>query len=140
MPETSEHRFASQADRAEEKFEALLNYISEFSEKPVYYAFESPPGIARQSGRFALHSMPIQNGRAILNELSLDKHGFELVRHDTSVSDFYDRNEVQRIYYPEVERLLKAATGASRVVIFDHQVRCLPMAQRGKEAPESMAK
>ncbi len=140
MPETSEHSFATGDDRAEERVEAFLNYISEFSEKPVYYAFEPPPGVARQTGKFALHSMPIHNGRTILSELSLDEHGFELVRQETSVIDFYDREEVQRTYYPEIERLLKAATGASRVVIFDHQVRCLPMAQRGEKGAREYAK
>ena len=140
MPETNEHRFASQAYRAEKTVEASLNYISEFSEKPVYYAFDPPAGIARQTGKFAPHSLPIQNGRTILDELSLDKHGFELIRHETSVIDFYDRDEVQRVYYPEVERLLKAVTAASRVVIFDHQVRCLPMAQRGERGAREYGK
>src|SRR5262249_55474561 len=84
--------------------------------------------------------VPIQNGRALGDELFLDKYGFELVKHETSVSDFYDRDEVQRVYYPEIERLLKDATGASRVVIFDHQVRCLPMAQRGEKGAREYGK
>jgi hypothetical protein len=73
MPETREHRFAGKDDRAEERIETLLNYISEFSEKPVYHAFEPLPGIAPQSGEFASYSTPIRNGRAILDELSVDK-------------------------------------------------------------------
>jgi hypothetical protein len=41
---------------------------------------------------------------------------------------------VRTIYYPEVEQLVKAATGASRVVIFDHTVRIEDAAQRGERA------
>jgi len=120
--------------------DASLNYIAETSEKPVYYAYEPPPGVPRVSGRFTAQTMPIRNARTMLENFSLDKQGFELRRHETSVVDFYDREEVKRVYYPEVERLLKAATGAAKVVIFDHQVRCLPMAQRGERGAREYAK
>jgi hypothetical protein len=119
---------------------ASLNYIAESSEKPVYYAYDPPPGVPRVSGRFVAQTMPIQNARAAREKFSLDKQGFELHRHDTAVVDFYDREEVQRVYYPEVERLLKAATGAAKVAIFDHQVRCLPMAQRRERGAREYAK
>jgi hypothetical protein len=140
MEETSEHRSSAEGNRAGDIAAALLNYIAESGEKPVYYAYEPPPGIPRQTGQFALQSVPIRNGRAVLDELSLDRQGFELVNHETSVNDFYDRDEVQRVYYPEIERLLKDATGASKVVIFDHQVRCLPMAQRGERGAREYGK
>ena len=138
--ETTEHRFSGEGNRAGDSVEAVLNYIAGSGEKPVYYAYEPPPGIPRHTGQFAPQSVPIQNGRALLDELSLDKQGFELVNHETSVSDFYDREEVQRVYYPEIERLLKDATGASRVVNFDHQVRCLPLAQRGERGAREYGK
>jgi hypothetical protein len=67
--------------------------------------------------------VPIRDARPILGEITLDWHGFELVRHRSAVRDFYDDDEVKRIYYPEAERLLKAATGASRVFVFDHMTR-----------------
>jgi hypothetical protein len=120
--------------------DASLNYIAASSEKPVYYAYEPPPGVPRVSGRFVAQTMPIRNARTTPDEFSLDKQGFELTRHETSVVDFYDREEVKRVYYPEVEQLLKAATGAAKVVIFDHQVRCLPMAQRGERGAQEYAK
>src|SRR5215471_1148090 len=140
MEETSEYRSSGEGNRAGEIVAALLNYIAESSGKPVYYAYEPPPGIPRQTGQFAPQSVPIRNGRTVLDELSLDGQGFELVNHETSVNDFYDRDEVQRVYYPEIERLLEDATGASKVVIFDHQVRCLPMAQRGERGAREYGK
>jgi hypothetical protein len=138
--ETSEDRFSGRGNRPEASVEAVLNYIADSGEKPVYYAYEPPAGIPRQTGRFAPQSVSIQNGRALGRELTLDKQGFELVKHETSVSDFYDRDEVQRVYYPEIERLLKHSTGASRAVIFDHQVRCLPLAQRGEKGAREYGK
>jgi hypothetical protein len=78
-------------------------------------------------------TVPIRNARELVDDLSLDKQGFELTHQETAVQDFYDQDEVKRIYYPEVERLLKEATGAEKVVIFDHQVRNLPLAQRGEK-------
>jgi hypothetical protein len=113
--------------------EASLNYLANVTEKPVYYAYEPPARVPRQSGQFALQSVAVRNGRDVVHELSLDKQGFELRLHETTVKDFYDREEVEKVYYPEVENLLKDATGASKVVIFDHQVRNLPLAQRGEK-------
>jgi hypothetical protein len=113
--------------------DALLNYITESSEKPVYYAIEPPAGTPRVTGTFVAQTVPIRNAREVVDDLSLDKQGFELTRQETAVQDFYDQEEVKRIYYPEVERLLKQATGAEKVVIFDHQVRNLPLAQRGEK-------
>jgi hypothetical protein len=113
--------------------EASLNYITENSEKPVYYAYEPPPGIPRVTGQFAARTVPIRNARECVDDLSLDKQGFELTHQETAVQDFYDPDEVKRTYYPEVERLLKESTGAEKVIIFDHQVRNLPLAQRGEK-------
>jgi hypothetical protein len=140
MPENAKHRSIGESNKGEGIVEALLNYIVESGEKPVYYAFEPPPGVPRQTGQFAPQFVAIQNGRALAQELSLDKQGFELVNHESVVRDFYDREEVQRVYYPEVERLLRNATGVSKVVIFDHQVRCLPMAQRGERGAREYGK
>ena len=55
---------------------------------------------------------------------------FSPLRHRTKVANFYDPEEVSRVYYPEVEGLLRQSTGAVRVHVFDHNVRCAPMAQR----------
>jgi hypothetical protein len=59
-------------------------------------------------------------------------HGFMLTRHETKVSNFYDPDEVRTVYYPEVVQLMKNVTGTSKVVVFDHNVRCAPMAERGE--------
>ncbi len=49
--------------------------------------------------------------------------GFILTHQNSAVKNFYDDGEVRSVYYPEVERLVKEATGAARVLVFDHNVR-----------------
>src|SRR5439155_213206 len=56
-------------------------------------------------------------------DFALNRHGFRFVGHDTKVGSFFDEAEVRRMYYPEMEALVKAESGASRVVVFDHTLR-----------------
>lgn len=112
--------------------EGSLNYLVDAQEKPVNYMYKPPAGIPERTGQFARHTVPIQDGRALLPQLSLDQHGFLLTHHETKVQDFYDENEVKAVYYPEVAQLVKDLTGATKVVVFDHNVRCGPMAKRGE--------
>ncbi len=76
--------------------------------------------------------MPVQNGPAILDQLSLDKQGFILTDHSSKMVNFYAAAEVRAVYYPEVEQLVKDVAGAVEVLVFDHNVRCTPMAGRGE--------
>ena len=41
----------------------------------------------------------------------------------TKVKDFRNDEEVKEVYYREIEDLVKQATGASKVFVFDHTVR-----------------
>jgi hypothetical protein len=77
----------------------------------------------RKTGAHELKQMAIRNGRLLADELSLDENGFVLVEHKTKVTDFFDPTQLESVYYPEVEQLIKTASGASRVVIFDHTLR-----------------
>jgi hypothetical protein len=117
---------------------ATLNYFAESSEKPVIYTYEPPPGIPRTTGKSEPHSVSIRNAR-LAEDLSLDKQGFVRVHHETAVQDFYDRAEVERVYYPEIELLLKEATGAEKVVVFDHQVRNIQLFRRGEKQARDYA-
>ena len=117
-----------------EAIEAPLNYMTKSGETPFSYTYEPPPGMPARSGEIDQRQATIRNGRAVSAQLSLDKEGFRLGRAPTQVRNFYDEAEVKRIYYPEVEALLRAATGAAKVVIFDHTVRnTAPEKQSGRE-------
>jgi hypothetical protein len=65
------------------------------------------------------HSVLIQDLRPLAGAVSLDHEGFELRRHETAVRDLYDDAAIENLYYPEIEALLRAVTGASRVIVFD---------------------
>jgi len=84
----------------------------------------------RRSGTVELKTMPLLNGRALGERLSLDEQGFVFVEHKTKVNDFFDENQLKTIYYPEIEQLIRSQSGASRVVIFDHALRSGDTAER----------
>src|SRR5271163_1118218 len=119
---------------------ARLNYLAEATPKPVNYAYDPPPGVPRRSGKYTAQSVAIHNGREMLGKISLDINGFVLTEHETAVKDFYDSDEVNSVYYPEVERLLKRVTGAERVVVFDHIVRNPVFAESGEKGARAPAK
>jgi hypothetical protein len=102
---------------------AELNYLAPVAGKPRTYAFDPPPGVPKSTALPEPHVLPIFDGRVVANNFSLDREGFELVRHPTVVRNFYDDEEVKRVYYPAVEAFLKATLKADRVLIFDHTVR-----------------
>jgi hypothetical protein len=67
----------------------------------------------------------------MIGRLSLDKEGFVLLHHQTAVTSFYDEDQIKSIYCPECERVMQQATGAARVVAFDHIVRSAAMSAKG---------
>ena len=102
---------------------AELNYLAPTAGKPRTYAFDPPPGEPKTTALPEPHKVPVFDGRLIAKSFSLDRQGFELVRHPTVVRNFYDDEEVRRVYYPLAEAFIRAMLKADRVVIFDHTVR-----------------
>src|SRR5229473_6949028 len=107
---------------------APLNFLVPMAEKPVAYNYDPPPGVPARTGKSEEHWVPIRDARPLVGQLSLDKEGFVLLRHQTAVKNFYDEDEIDSVYYPETERVMAEATGAARVVAFDHIVRSAAMA------------
>jgi hypothetical protein len=103
--------------------EAELNYLGPTTERPRYYAYERDATDLPSVMPLEPHRMEIHDLRPIGHELSLDVQGFALAEQRSAVRDFWDDDEVRRVYYPEAERFLKEHTGASRVFIFDHLQR-----------------
>lgn len=77
----------------------------------------------RRTGTHEARRVSVRNGRLLVDQLSLDQHGFVFVEHKTKVADFFDPSQLESLYYPEVEKLIKDTSGATRVVIFDHTLR-----------------
>jgi len=102
---------------------APLQYMIPMAEKPRSYGYNPPAGMPARTSRYTEHMLPIRNGRPLVSDLSLDKQGFAFLRHCSALTDFYDEAQVKTLYYPESEQLVAAATGASKVVVFDHNLR-----------------
>ncbi len=111
------------APEAIEKVEATLNYIVDDGNK-IFTITANPGGTdVRSGGTPDPHRVTVYNGRPHANEFDLERDGFRFVRHDTQMKDFFDEAEIKRVYYPEMEALIKAQSGAKRVVVFDHTLR-----------------
>src|ERR1700759_298086 len=100
-----------------------LNYLAPTEGKAGTYAFDPPPGDPKSINLPEPHQVPIFDGRAVAKTFSLDREGFELVRHPTGVKAYFDEAEIKRVYYPAVEAFMRATLKADRVLIFDHTVR-----------------
>lgn len=105
------------------RINAPVNYLVPTGERPYSYQYEPPPGVPLRNGQYAAQTVPMHDGRPLIDSLSLDRHGFELRTHASAVSDFRDDDLIRTRYYPEVAQLVKNATGAARVLVFDHNVR-----------------
>jgi hypothetical protein len=110
--------------------QAHISYTADTGEKLVNETF-GPNNIRRRgTGTSDLREVEIADGRALASGLSLDANGFELVEHESAVKSFFDAKELKNVYYPEVEQLIKARSGAARVVVFDHTLRSGSEAER----------
>src|SRR6266540_5673856 len=108
-----------------------LNFTQPMAEKPYSYNYDPPPGVPVRNTREETHQVKILDARVVKDRLSLDRQGFVLLRHPTAAPDLYDEAEIARVYYPECERLVQEATGATRVVAFDHIVRNAALMAKG---------
>ena len=111
----------AELDAASDTVEATLNYIVSNGEK--LFTYTGGPGSldVRTGGTPDPRQVIIRNGRD--RDFALERDGFRFVRHDTKVADFFDQDDIKRVYYPEMEALIKAESGAKRVVVFDHTLR-----------------
>jgi hypothetical protein len=103
---------------------AALNYIVDTGTKPVAESYG--PGIGLQRRNTATvdaRVVEIQDARPLRDSFSLETSGFVLTAHRTAMRDFLDPDEIEAVYYPEMERLIAEQSGAARVHIFDHTLR-----------------
>ena len=98
-----------------------VNYFLENGVTPFTYSGGPGSTELKSSGNLEPHTVTLHNGRGI--DFALERDGFHFVTHDTKMRDFFDADEIRRVYYPEMEVLIKAESGARRVVVFDHTLR-----------------
>jgi len=119
---------------------ASINYLVPSGERPRVYQYDPPPGVPPRTGTYAEYPALVRNARPFPGKLSLDREGFTLVPAPTPLTDFRDAAAVKAAYYPEVEAAVQRATGAARVVVFDHNVRHAPSAVARKNGEKEPVK
>jgi hypothetical protein len=112
---------------------APINFTQKMAEKPYSYNYEPPPGVPPRNTRDETHQIKVLDARAVADRLSLDREGFVLLRRPTAATNLYDDKEVASLYYPECERVIREATGATRVVAFDHIARNAALSAKGNQ-------
>lgn len=103
--------------------ESTFNYLAPMSERPVYYTYTPPSDAQWRNTRGDRRTLPVHDARQEALEAHLDREGFALARLETAADDLFDEDSIRRVYYPETEALVGAATGAARVLAFDHNLR-----------------
>ncbi len=112
------------------EIEADLFYAVDTGVKPVNETMGPGDMSRKRTGIREKHKMTVRDGRPLVGSFDLEEHGFEFVDHPTKMTDFFNPEQLADIYYPEVEKLIKERTGASRVLIFDHTLRSGDQATR----------
>jgi hypothetical protein len=113
----------AELDVAPDTIEATLNYIVDDGSK-VFTIVAAPGGSdTRSGGTPDPRQVTLHNGRPHAKEFELERNGFRFVDHHTKMANFFDEDEIKRVYYPEMVELVKAQSGAKRVVVFDHTLR-----------------
>lgn len=101
-----------------------LGYLVPTEGKPVYFASQAGAEAQLQiAAKIVPHAVTISDARNRSPAPALDKEGFALVDHVSSVTDFYDDAQISDVYEREAAELVKKLTGASRVVVFDNTRR-----------------
>ena len=129
QPRSPHGRAPAELDAAPDTIEAELIYLAK-AEKLVTYVAK-PGGVdEREGGQSETHRVTLHNGRPLADRFEFEREGFRFVPHRTQVGDFFDEDEIRRVYYPECEALIKQVSGAKRVVVFDHTLRTASDDQR----------
>ena len=113
----------AEAQIAPDSIVASVNYV--LNTGGIIYNFSGGPGSTKTETNIQSdpRRVTIRNGRVAREAFDLDKQGFKLVDHATRMGNFFDAEELRRVYHPEMIELVKAQTGARRVVVFDHTLR-----------------
>lgn len=104
--------------------QAALRYLIPTGEKPIYIASEGGADAQLSiNADFEDKVVDITDARQLHPSASLDKQGFELHRHLSSVDDFYAAARQPTPYEAELRELVLAITGGHELLVFDHTLR-----------------
>ncbi len=108
---------------AKQQVSANLKYLASKKADAAYVVNPGKSNTTEHVGDFEHRCVAIANARMVNKPFSLDNEGFCLMQQSSSVKDFYDDEQIQKLYDPEITTLIKQVTGGSHVEIFDHTRR-----------------
>ena len=80
---------------------------------------------------------PVNLAEAVSDAVSLDREGFALVQQISAVRDFYNEDQVKRVYYPEAERLIKAHRQAGPFRLWLRTLAMMTVARQRRRGPDA---
>ena len=98
-------------------------YYAAGSNRQLFAYAYAPHGMAETNIEFVEHQVEIRDVRQIPQPLRLEVEGASVLPHRSAVHSFYDEGELRRVGYSETAELVRSATGAAEVVVFDHNIR-----------------
>jgi hypothetical protein len=111
---------------------AQLTYLAPGSGSAQVRIYPPSSGLATVRPASVQHLASIRDARPMADRLRLDDGGFELHSRRSDFTEFYDDAAVRERYYPEVQSVMRAITGALAVIVFDHNVRSAERAARAE--------
>lgn len=99
---------------------ALIRYLDEGDFVTRRYVSQ---GAEMNTGTYVDHPTLVRDGMLIRDHFTLDTHGFRIAKHRSAIEDFHDRAKVDALYLEEVESLVAALCGATRVAAQGWMIR-----------------
>ena len=109
-----------------------MSYLEPWDASRAQPFFRAAPDAGFESTNFRWmdYSVVVTDARPCKNDFSLDVQGFSFVEDPEGLTAelsnalrLNDNENVKKEYYPRIDSMVKRATGASRVIIFDHTLR-----------------
>jgi hypothetical protein len=99
---------------------ARINYVKGSHDRPIVFDVDSDWAEAATPQPT---QVTIFDARRCQEIPSLDREGFALYKHEFPAIDFSDSHQIQQIWQPSIERLLKQVTGATEAITWNSNVR-----------------
>jgi hypothetical protein len=98
-------------------------YAARSDHRRLFHYAYAPHGTEETNIEFVEHVVQITDARRLSRPLRLEVEGASVLHHQSDVRRFYDEKELRRVGYPETAELVRSVTGATEVVVFDHNIR-----------------
>ena len=119
-----------------------ITFAVDTGEKPKTYPEKPFDDPSQRTGKYEERTITLHDARPIADELSIDVQGYELTSFSSKTKDFYDEDELKRVFYPECIEIVKNYLGCDEVVVIDHTFRIEDVEKRerlGLRSPVPLA-